>query len=409
LIDFAGRAWRRPLSAEEQQGIKTLYGELRSSDVPHEEAIRLTLARVFTSSAFLYRLEKPAGGEKAEPVSDWELASRLSYFLWSSMPDEQLREDAATGHLHEDKTILSHTKRMLKDARVRRLAVEFACQWLHLRDFDQHDEKSERHFPEFAKLRGDMYEETIHFFTDLFQNDGSVLSILDADHTFLNGALAKHYGLGGVAGAEWRKVSKVRERGRGGILTHATFLSKQSGASRTSPILRGNWIAEVLLGEKLPRPPADVPQLPEDESKEGLTMRQLVEKHAKDPRCFGCHKRIDPYGFALENFDAIGRRRDKDMGNRPIDTNATLMDGEKISGVDGLRSYLVNKRLDAFLKQFSRKLLGYALGRATQLSDEPLLKIMVTKLQSSNYRFSNAVELIVTSPQFRQIRGRQQK
>ena len=220
------------------------------------------LARVLVSPAFLYRIETPPPGQKAATVSDYELASRLSYFLWSSMPDDQLRRAAASGRLHRPEGLAAETRRMLKDPRVRRLATEFACQWLHIYDFESLDEKSPRHFPTFAALRGAMHEEAILFFTDLFQNDGSVLSVLDGDHTFLNEALAKHYGIPGVAGNEWRRVDGIGKFGRGGILGLSATLSKQSGASRTSPILRGNWVAEVLLGDKLPRPPKTFPSSP---------------------------------------------------------------------------------------------------------------------------------------------------
>ena len=242
-------------------------------------------------------------------VSDWELASRLSYFLWSSEPDEELRAAAAAGTLRTPDVLAKQTRRMLSDARVRRLATEFAGQWLHIYDFDSLAEKSEKYFPEFADLRGDMYEESIRFFTDLFQSDASLLSLLDADHTFVNARLAGFYGMEGVEGGKWRRVDGIRKHGRGGILGLATTLAKQSGASRTSPILRGNWVSEVLLGEKLPRPPKEVPQLPADEIEtDGLTVRQLVAKHTSVPLCASCHQRIDPFGFALEGFDSIGRR-----------------------------------------------------------------------------------------------------
>jgi hypothetical protein len=296
---------------------------------------------------------------------------------------------------------------MLKDPRTRRLAIEFACQWLHIRDFDTLDEKSERHFPTFGALRGPMYEESIRFFTDLFQNDGSVLSILDSDHTFLNEALAKHYGIPGVTGEEWRQVDGIRKLSRGGVLAQATVLAKQSGASRTSPILRGNWVAEVLLGDRLPRPPKDVPRLPEDEATETLTVRQLTEKHSSDQRCAGCHVRIDPFGFALEGFDAIGRHRDRDLADRPIDVHAKVLDGTEFDGLDGLRDYLLNKRRDAFLRQFNKKLLGYALGRGVQLSDEPLLKSMQADLAKHDYHVGTAITAIVQSRQFQDIRGRE--
>jgi hypothetical protein len=296
---------------------------------------------------------------------------------------------------------------MLSDTRVRRLAIEFACQWLHIHDFDTLDEKSERHFPTFAGLRGAMYEESIRFFTDLFQRNGSVLEILDSDRTFLNEGLAKHYGIPGVTGDEWRPVDGLKKYSRGGILGQATTLAKQSGASRTSPILRGNWVAEALLGDKLPKPPKDVPRLPEEEATENLTVRQLTEKHDTDPKCYHCHQRIDAFGFALEGFDAIGRHRDHDLGGHPIDTHAKVMDGSEFDGIDGLREYLLTKRRDAFLRQFCRKLLGYALGRSVQLSDEPLLKKMGLQLQDHDYRIGPLIETIVLSHQFGEIRGKE--
>lgn len=407
LAGFAARAYRRPLTDLEARELRGLYHRLREQDLPHDEAFRLTLARVFVAPAFLYRLENAPEGTAAA-VTDWELASRLSYFLWSSQPDEELRALAAAGTLHQPEVLARQARRMLKGVRVRRLATEFAGQWLHIHDFDSLDEKSEKHFPEFADLRGDMYEESIRFFTDLFQSDASLLSFLNSDHTFLNERLARFYGIEGVEGEQWRRVEGIRRHGRGGILGLAATLAKQSGASRTSPILRGNWVSEVLLGEKLPRPPREVPQLPADETAtDGLTVRQLVARHTSEPLCASCHQRIDPLGFALEGFDAIGRRRDRDLAGRPVDTRTTLPDGSEVSGLAGLRDYLFEKRRDAILRQFCRKLLGYALGREVQLSDEPLLTEMLRRLGRSDYRFSVAVGMIVQSPQFREIRGRE--
>jgi hypothetical protein len=406
VLEFADRAYRRPLSATEQDELRQLYRGLREQELPHDEAIRLTLARVLVAPAFLYRAEKPGPGRQPGPVNDWELATRLSYFLWSSAPDAELRAVAARGQLRNPDVLVAQARRMLRDTRVRRLATEFACAWLHIYGFDELGEKSERHFPAFTTLRGAMYEESIRFFTDLFQNDGSVLNILNADYTFLNEPLAKHYGIPDVTGTEWRRVDGVARFSRGGILGQATTLAKHSGASRTSPILRGNWISEVLLGEKLPRPPKDVPQLPEDEAGETLTVRQLTEKHTTDPRCAGCHARIDAFGFALESFDAIGRRRERDLGDRPIDTRARVPDGSEFSGLEGLRNYLLTKRSDAFLQQFCRKLLGYSLGREVQLSDRPLLNEMNQQLRAHDFRIGAAIETIVRSPQFRKIRGR---
>ncbi len=317
VLDFADRAYRRPLTETEKTQLRSLYSQLRAQEVPHDDAIRLMLARVLVAPAFLYRTENVAPGKQAAPVSDYDLADRLSYFLWSSMPDAELRDAAASGKLHSPAVLQAQMRRMLRDARVSRMGTEFGGAWLHLTGFESLDEKSERHFPTFRDLRGDMYEETIRFFTDLFTNNGSVLNLIDADYTFLNEALAKHYGIPGVTGPEWRRVEGIKQYSRGGILGEASVLSKEAGASRTSPILRGDFITEVLLGEKVPRPPKDVPQLPADEATETLTMRELTEKHTSDRRCSGCHARLDPYGYALERFDAIGRYRDKGSGQPP--------------------------------------------------------------------------------------------
>jgi hypothetical protein len=304
--------------------------------------------------------------------------------------------------------VAKQVHRMLSDVRIRRLATEFACQWLHIHDFATAEEKSPKHFPEFADLRADMYEESIQFLTDLFQRDASLLTLLKADHTFVNERMARFYGIANVQGAAWRRVEGTQQQARGGILSWATTLAKQSGASRTSPILRGNWLSEVLLGEKLPRPPKDVPVLPADEiDTDGLTVRQLVTKHTSDTRCASCHQKIDPFGFALEGFDAIGRRREQDLAGRPIDTRTKLPDGTEIDGWKGLRDYLLEKRHDAIILQFCRKLLGYALGREVQLSDKPLLTEMQRQLAAKDYHFSVAVELIAQSRQFREIRGRE--
>jgi len=404
-LRFAEGAYRRPLADVEKAELRGLYAKLRAQELPHEDAIRLVLARVLVAPAFLYHAEKPGPGTGQAPVNDWELANRLSYFLWSSAPDDELRAAAASGTLHTNRVLLAQTRRMLRDPHMRRMATEFGCAWLHIHDFDESNEKSEKEFPAFTALRGDMYEESIRFFTDFFQNDRSILDLLGADYTYLNEAMATHYGIPGVSGSEWRLVAGVRKYSRGGILTQATTLSKQSGASRTSPILRGSWIVETLLGEKLPKPPKDVPRLPEDEATQDLTVRQLTQRHTSDERCSGCHARFDAFGFVLENFDAIGRFRERDAGKRPLDTVATVKDGTQLHGLDGLRDYLMNQRRDVFLHQFCRKLLGYSLGRSVQLSDEPLLKEIQINLAKTDCHIGTAIEMIVQSHQFREIRG----
>lgn len=404
VIELADRAWRRPVSDTEREQLTHLYHKLREQELSHDASIRLMLARVFVTSAFLYRGEHAQPGTTATRVSDYELANRLSYFLWSSLPDRELRDAAAAKTLHQPEVLSSQTQRMMGDAKVRRMAIEFGCQWLHIRDFDQLDEKSEQHYPEFKELRGAMYEEAIRFFEDLFRNDGSVLDLLDADHTFVNDQLATFYGIEGLKGDDWQRVNGTKTVSRGGILTMAATLSKQSGASRTSPILRGNWVSEFLLGEKLPRPPKDVPVLPEEVPAD-LTERKLTELHSSDPACMKCHQRIDGFGFALEHFDTIGRFRAEDKSGHAIDTEVVLPDGTPVNGLSGLRNYLLNDRRDAFLRTFCRRLLGYGLGRSVQLSDEPLIEEMMTQLKSHDYRFSAALETIVLSPQFRMIRG----
>jgi hypothetical protein len=406
VIAFAEQVYRRPLAARERSDLSALYTTLRDRELPHEEAIRLLVARVLVSPDFLYRTEKSKPGTSASHVDAWELASRLSYFLWSSQPDDELRALAASGRLLEPDVLAGQARRLMHDPRIRRAAIEFGCAWLHITDFDALDEKSETAFPTFISLRGSMYEEAIRFFTDFLQHDRPGTSLLDADYSFLNEDLAKHYGIADVNGAEFRRVDGMHAHGRGGILGLAATLSKASGASRTSPILRGNWVAEALLGDRLPRPPKDVPPLPADEANETLTVRQLTEKHVSDPRCAGCHIRIDAFGFALEGYDAIGRFRTADAGNRPIDAKATTRDGSQIDGLEGLRGYLLGKRREAFFRQFSRKLLGFALGRSVQLSDQPLVDALQAQLATDGGRIGMAIEMIVRSPQFRDIRGR---
>jgi len=333
-LDFAAQAWRRPLNDAEQNDLRALYDKLRKQELPHATSIRMVIARVLVAPAFLDRGERAAPGAAAAAVNDWELATRLSYFLWSSAPDAELRNLAASGKLHDPEVLAGQANRMCKDARVRRLATEFGCQWLHVRDVETLDEKSERHFPTFLGLRADMQEEAVRFFIDLFQENRSVLSLLDADHTFVNGTLAKHYGFD-LKSDDWQRIDGLRANGRGGVLGFASTLAKQSGASRTSPILRGNWLSEVVLGEKLPRPPKGVPILP-DEAPAGLTERQLIERHSSEATCANCHQRIDPFGFALEGFDAIGRARGEDAAGLAIDTRTMLPNGTAIEGLDGL-------------------------------------------------------------------------
>lgn len=401
LLRFASRAYRRPLSDSESNGLISLYRALRDKAISHEEAFRSLIARVLMSPSFLLHLEQAGETERSE-VNAWELASRLSYFLWASMPDQELRDLAATGELTDSSVLSAQVARMLADDRIRSLAVEFGTQWIHVRGFDQFNDKNETQFPGFKALRSAMYEESILVFETLFRGDGSATDLIDADHTFLNEALAKHYGIEGVRGPQFRRVDGVKEYGRGGVLSLASVLSKQAGASRTSPILRGNWIVETLLGEKLPLPPPNVPRLPQSEiGNGGLTMREITRRHVSDPQCASCHQRIDPFGFALEHYDPIGRRRNVDLGGLPVDASATLRDGTEFEGLDGLRDYLLHHKKETFVRLFYQRLLGYALGRAVSISDQNLLDEIMRLTDNGNSGVSEAIVAIVNSTQFR--------
>jgi len=406
LVEFAARAYRRPLLPQETTELADLYRKLRDKEMSHEEAFGMVLARVLVSPSFLYRSEQPAVGTEAQPISGLELATRLSYFLWASMPDAALSAAAEDGTLLDPETLAAQVHRMLADPKVRGLATEFGTRWLHIRDIRSNREKNEKLFPTFDdELRGAMFEESVLLFQDLFQRDRPVLDLVGADATFVNEALARHYGIP-ATGAAWRRVEGVQQFGRGGVLALASVLTTQSGASRTSPVLRGNWLAEVLLGEKIPKPPAGVPRLPEEVPPgDASTVRQMVEQHARHAECAVCHQRIDPFGFALEKYDPIGRRADKDLGGRAIDTQAQLKDGTRFDGLDGLRQYLLAERASDLRRQFCRKLLGYALGRSVALSDEPLIDEMLTRLEQDHDRSSVAVFTIVNSKQFRQHRA----
>jgi Protein of unknown function (DUF1592)/Protein of unknown function (DUF1588)/Protein of unknown function (DUF1587)/Protein of unknown function (DUF1585)/Protein of unknown function (DUF1595)/Planctomycete cytochrome C len=408
LVAFANQVYRRPLAVAEQKELKNLYHALREKkEMSHEDAWRTTLASLFTSPMFLYRVESAPPGDTSQAVSNFELATRLSYFLWATTPDAELEAVAAAGKLTDPAVLSAQTSRMLKDAKVRGLATEFGTQWLHVRDIRGNREKNEKLFPTFDdSLREALFEESTLFFQHLFQDDRSVLEIFDADYTFANDLLAKHYGIPGVEGPQWRKVEGVKQYGRGGVLGMASVLAAQSGASRTSPVLRGNWLVETLLGEKIPKPPANVPRLPDEETGgENLTVRQMVEKHAHVAECQVCHERIDPYGFALEKYDAIGRLRENDLAGRPIATDARLKDGSQFDGLDGMRKFLVEKRKDLMLRHFCTKLLGYSLGRTVSLSDRPLVDQMIAALQANDYRASAAILPIVESKQFCNHRG----
>jgi hypothetical protein len=399
LLAFAARAWRRSLGADERETILASYRADRAEGIKYDPALRAALARVLSSPWFLYRVEQPAAGPRWQPVSGDELATRLSFLVWDSIPDEELR--AAAPRLHEPAVMEAQVRWMIKDSRTRGMAEEFGARWLGVRDFVANHGRSLKDFPEFTPaVRDALAEEPVRFFEDLLINDRAVSDVIATDAVIVNDVLAKHYGIPGVTGPEWRRVEKVAAYGRGGLLGLGAVLAKQSAAARTSPIKRGAWVARVL-GDRLPKPPPNVPPLP-DAVSAGLSVRELTERHRKDANCAACHVRIDPYGMTLEQFDAIGRLRPA-SSMKPGESRATLRDGTDVHDFTGLRNYITGPRREDLLRTLARKLTGYALSRAVLPSDRTLVD-EVSKTMIAGGRWSDALLVIVRSEQFCCIR-----
>jgi hypothetical protein len=411
LIELAGRAHRRPLTLGESQDLREFYHSLRKeAALTHEEALQDTLVSILMSPNFCYRLDLISDSDQTRPLNDFELASRLSFFLWSSGPDEELLAHATAGDLKQTEVLLAQTRRMLADDRVRSLATEFLGNWLDFRRFEQHNSVDRTRFASFdEQLRSAMFEEPLRFFVDLIQHDRSVLELLYADRTFVNRTLAQHYGLLDLQfrGDEWLEVLDVSRVGRGGLLPMAVFMTKNAPGLRTSPVKRGYWVVRHLLGQRIPPPPPNVPEIPADEAQLGeLTLRETLAKHREHASCAGCHDQIDSIGLVFENYGPIGELRSVDLGGRPVDTRAEFPDGSQRASVAELRNYISESREPDFLSNFQRKLLSYALTRSLQLSDEPLLESLQQATQAHAHRFHWLVETIVTSPQFLNKRGR---
>jgi hypothetical protein len=412
LQELAERAYRRPFVQAESDGLLAFYRTLRDQQgLGHEDALRDTLAAVLLSPQFCYRANLAEAGEAARPLTDYELASRLSYFLWSSMPDAELLARAAAGDLHDPAVLSGQARRMLSDCRILGLATEFGGNWLEFRRFEEHNAVDRERFAQFNnELRQAMYEEPLRFFVDVAARDGSVLDFLYGGHTFVNPILAEHYGMPPAAVAapnEWSRIDDADRYGRGGLLPMAVFLTRNSPGLRTSPVKRGYWVVRRLLGERIPAPPPEVPELPKDEAKTGeATLPQLLARHREHKNCAACHERFDSIGLVFEGYGPIGERREMDLGGRPVDVQATFPDRIERTGLDGLRQYLRDARQDDFVENLCRKLLAYALGRSLLLSDQATLDEMRGKLHSSGYRFGSLIETIVASPQFMNKRGR---
>ena len=411
LIRFATRAFRRPLAKAEREDILKYYDTLRSEDaVSHEEAIRESVVSILMSPRFSYHIEftgDPSGATPASsrysPLSAYALASRLSYFLWASMPDDQLLKDAESGKLQRPEVLAAQTRRMLKDPKVRGLALEFGGNWLDFRRFEQHNAVDRARFPDFTNdLRQAMFEEPIRYIEDVVRNDRSVLDLIYGRFTFVNPVLARHYGMPSPPGNSdrWVRVDDAWQYGRGGLLTMAVFLTQNAPGLRTSPVKRGYWVVHRLLGETIPPPPPVVPQLPKDETAMDLPLRNVLEQHRKNPLCATCHARFDSFGLAFEDYGPTGEKRAVDLAGRTVEIDAVFPNGTRGSGSAGVQEFIRQYRQKDFVENVSRKLLAYALGRSLLLSDDKTVNRMTAQANSEGFRFNALVLQIVTSPQF---------
>jgi hypothetical protein len=399
LTALARRAYRRPPTAPEVDRVMGFFSSGRRTGGTFDAGIENALAFMLVTPQFLYRFERDpdqAGPDGVYRLSDLELASRLSFFIWSSIPDDQLLNLAVAGRLRHPGVLDQQVKRMLSDERARALGANFAGQWLYLRNLRSLN-PDKNVFPDFDdNLRQALQRETELLFEHIVLEDKSVLDLLDADYTFVNERLARHYGIPDVYGDQYRRVA-IRDDYRRGLLGQASILALNSYGNRTSPVTRGKYVLANLLGTPPPEPPANVPPL-DDKPGSALSMRQRMEEHRASPACSGCHKLMDPIGLALENFDGIGRWRTSDGGAR-IDASSTLWDGTAIDGPAGLRRAMLN-RPEQFARTATEMLLTYALGRGLEYTDMPVVRSIVRDSEGQHYRFSSLVTGIVKSAPF---------
>jgi len=401
LSSLARKAYRRPIVAADLPPLMKFY-QLGAQNGGFEGGVRLAVQKILVSPEFLFRFERDRPGAVAGgvyPVGDIELASRLSFFLWSTIPDDELLALAERGELSKPKILDAQVKRMLKDERSKALVTNFAGQWLYLRNVDK-VQPDPFAFPNFDEnLRKAMQKETELVVTEFLRQDRSIVDILDTDYTYLNQRLAEHYGVKGIYGAEFRRVAVEDERRRG-LMGQASILTVTSYPNRTAPTIRGKWVLGQILGTPPPPPPPDIPSLNEDVKSQKMTMRERMEQHRTNPVCASCHKMMDPLGFALENFDGLGRWREV-TGHSKIDASGEMPDGTKFSGPSGLRGILLSKR-DAFLETFTERLLTYALGRGVEHYDQPAIREIVRESADDNHSWSAIILEIVRSAPFQQ-------
>ncbi|HVY93862.1 MAG TPA: DUF1592 domain-containing protein, partial [Bryobacteraceae bacterium] len=466
LQKFAAKAYRRPLTKAEDDDIVAFYHQLRDKEgLSHEDAIRDSIVSILMSPDFTYRFDlaptstssKPAGKTSSTkmipasmtnpspagvPLSNYELASRLSYFIWSSMPDDELLSHAAKGDLQNPVVLLQEVRRMMKDDKVRDFATEFGGNWLEFRHFETWNGVDRNRFPNFTNdLREAMFQEPVRFIGDVMQHNKSVFDMLYGNYTFVNPVLAKFYGINvpefalapppppppaprgggrgvlpadappapkflsaGVTDNTWVKIDDAGQYQRGGLIPMAVFLTQNSPGLRTSPVKRGHWMVSRLLGENIPAPPPNVPALPNDEAQTNAPIKELLAEHRRNPMCAQCHMRFDVFGLTLESYGPVGEARTKDLAGRTVDPSATLPGNVEEAGFKGVQEYIKEHRQKGFVDGMTRKLLSYALDRSLILSDEPLIATMEARLAANGYRFDTLVETIATSPQFRNKR-----
>jgi hypothetical protein len=400
LSRLARRAYRRPVEESDLEALMKLFRQ-GSAEGGFEAGIEMALGAVLVSPHFLFRIERDPAGlppGTAYHVAGTQLASRLSFFLWSSIPDEELRDLAARGELSQPRVLEAQARRMLADERSRSLVRHFAGQWLHLRNLESFMPDM-RLFPDFDdNLRQALRRETELFCESVLREDRSVLDLIRADHTYLNERLAKHYRIPHVYGSRFRRVTVDELSHRGGLLRQGSILAVTSYATRTSPVIRGHWILRNLVGMPPPPPPPNVPPLEDNSVSARLSVRERLKAHRDNVACAGCHEAMDPLGLALENFDAVGCWREREAG-RPIDASGAFLDGSELTGVFELEQTLLDHR-ELFVRTLTEKLLTFALGRAVEYYDAPAVRKIVREAREDNYRFSQLIAGIVKSTPF---------
>ena len=406
LSELARKVWRRPVAAGEVERLTGFVKLAHAQGGSFEEGLQVAIQAMLVSPHFLFRIEQdadPTDAETMHRLGGYELASRLSYFLWSSTPDEELLDAAGRGDLSDDAKLGKQVQRLLADPKSSALIENFAGQWLELRNLARVNPDPDL-FPEFdSALRKAMQRETELFFESLLREDRPVLDFLDADYTFVNERLAQHYGIEGVRGKKFQRVQVDGNR-RGGILSHGSVLTVASYPTRTSPVLRGIWVLDNILNAPAPPPPPGVPELDEAEVGVGGTLREQLEKHRSDPSCAVCHNRIDNLGFGLENYDPIGRWREMD-GKWPVDSAGELPGGHHFTSPGQLKKILRDTEGDMFVRGLIEKMLTYALGRGVERFDTPAIEQIRSRMAENDYRFSSLIDGIVTSPPFLMRRG----